>query len=154
MGTHRQAQQDERPGLPGDTALTPRGLTGPLAWPGPHVPPGPRAPWADALVLAPPWRGRKCPASPCWQGLSGCAPSRGARPLPWPSVPASSTDPSPRAQGRYSGGPLLGGLCQLPCLVGIQGSTASRCSLCQPHPRDLGDTAAPTLVPKGALGVS
>ena len=69
------------------------------------------------------------------------------------TTPAPSPTPSPRAQGRYWGASPRG-LCQLPCLVRIQGSTASNRSLCQPAPGTRGDTPAPTLVPKGALGVS
>ena len=135
VGAHRQAQQDERPGLPEDTALTPGGLTGPLAWPGPHVPPGPRAPWADVLVWAPPWRGSKVPPLP----LAG----RGRPGAPRPRGPVLcqgllSLPPAPPPPP----GPVPGGLSWgegLPtALLWFQGPTASHRSLCQPHPRDPG----------------
>lgn len=101
VGAHRQAQQDERPGLPEDTALTPGGLTGPLAWPGPHVPPGPRAPWADrwcGLLLG---GGPKCPRFPL---LAGAVP---VRPVPGAPSSARAFCPCPQhcllPQGRYWG---------------------------------------------------
>ena len=101
VGAHRQVQQDERPGLPEDTVLTPGGLTGPLAWPGPHVPQDPghlgQTCWCGLLLGG----GRKCPCFPLLAGAVLVLPISGA-----PSS-ARAFCPCPRhcllPQGRYRG---------------------------------------------------
>ena len=150
MGAHRQVQQDERPGLPEDTALTPAGLTGPLAWPGPHVPPGPRAPWADVLVWAPPWRGSKVPPLPlAGRGRPGAPHLRG--PVLCQGLLSLPPAPPP-PPGPVPGGLSWGeGLCQLLC-CGSRAQPPHTAVSASPTPGTRGDTPAPTLIPKGALG--